>query len=38
MIDFTMEDVSFCLRAQERGYKIFVDTNVRLGHEKKQIL
>jgi hypothetical protein len=26
------EDVSFCLRAKELGYKIFVDTTVEIGH------
>jgi len=38
MCDFTMEDVSFCLRAQEKGYKIFVDPAVIVGHEKKMVL
>lgn len=26
------EDISFCLRAKELGYKIFVDTTVEIGH------
>lgn len=26
------EDVSFCTRAKEQGYKIFVDTTVEIGH------
>jgi hypothetical protein len=26
------EDISFCLRAKEKGYKIFVDTTVEIGH------
>lgn len=38
MVDFTMEDVGFCLRAGEKGFKIFVDPTVRVGHEKKMIL
>jgi GT2 family glycosyltransferase len=25
MVDFTMEDVSFCLRAREKGFSILVD-------------
>jgi len=37
-IDFTMEDVAFCLRAQEAGYKIYVDPLVKVGHEKTTIL
>lgn len=37
MIDFTMEDVAFCLRAKEQGFKIFVDPAIRVGHEKKVI-
>jgi GT2 family glycosyltransferase len=38
MTDFTMEDVSFCLRAQEKGYKIYIDPTVRVGHEKKVVI
>lgn len=38
MVDFTMEDVSFCLRAKENGFKIYVDPTVRVGHEKKIVL
>lgn len=26
------EDISFCLRAKEQGYKIYVDTTVEIGH------
>ena len=37
-IGFTMEDVSFCLRAQEKGYKIYIDPTVRVGHEKKEVI
>jgi GT2 family glycosyltransferase len=37
-VDFTMEDVAFCLRAQEAGYKIYVDPLVRVGHEKGVVL
>jgi GT2 family glycosyltransferase len=32
------EDYSLCIRAKQAGYKIFVDTSVRLGHHKKQAL
>jgi hypothetical protein len=38
MVDFTMEDVAFCLRAKEKGYKILIDPEVRVGHEKRTIL
>jgi len=38
MVDFTMEDVAFCLRAREKGFKIFVDPAVRVGHEKGVVL
>jgi len=37
MVDFTMEDVAFCLRAKEKGFKIWIDAQVRVGHEKKVI-
>jgi len=36
--DFTMEDVSFCLRAQQEGFKVHVDPSIIVGHEKKLIL
>jgi GT2 family glycosyltransferase len=36
--DFTMEDVGFCLNARKKGYKIFIDPTVIVGHEKKKIL
>ena len=38
MVDFTMEDVAFCLRAREAGFKIFIDPTVRVGHEKKMVM
>ena len=37
MKDFTMEDVAFCLKAKEKGFKILIDPGVRVGHEKKVI-
>ena len=37
-LDFTMEDVGFCLRAKEKGYKIFVDPQIIVGHEKKTVI
>jgi hypothetical protein len=36
--DFSSEDVSFCLCAREKGFKIFIDPEIRVGHEKKMIL
>ena len=38
IVDFTMEDVAFCLNAKENGFKIFVDQTVIVGHEKRAIL
>jgi len=38
MVDFTMEDVAFCLVAKEKGFKILVDPRVRVGHEKRTVL
>lgn len=38
MVDFTMEDVAFCLRAKEAGFKIFIDPAVKVGHEKNVVL
>lgn len=38
IVDFTMEDVAFCLKAKENGFKIFVDQTVIVGHEKRAIL
>ena len=35
MVDFTMEDVAFCLRAKEKGFTVLIDPVVRVGHEKK---
>ena len=32
--DFSAEDVSFCKIAKQRGYKIYIDPRVRVGHEK----
>jgi hypothetical protein len=38
MVDFTMEDVGFCLRVMEKGFKVLVDPEVRVGHEKRVVL
>jgi hypothetical protein len=38
MVDFTMEDVAFCLQAKEKGLKILIDPAIRVGHEKKVVL
>lgn len=32
--DFTAEDVGFCWSAQEKGYEIWVDPAIKLGHQK----
>jgi GT2 family glycosyltransferase len=36
--DYSMEDVSFCLRAKEKGFKVCVDPKVIVGHEKQVVL
>ena len=36
--DFTMEDVAFCRTITKKGYEIFVDPTVIVGHEKNKIL
>jgi hypothetical protein len=36
--DFCSEDVSFCRLIKEKGYQIFVDPQLHVGHEKKIIL
>ena len=36
--DFASEDVSFCLKAREAGYKIYIDPTMIVGHEKLQII
>uniref|UniRef100_A0A6M3IJI4 Glycosyltransferase n=1 Tax=viral metagenome TaxID=1070528 RepID=A0A6M3IJI4_9ZZZZ len=35
--DFSMEDVSFCVTAKEKGFNIYVNPGVRIGHEKLAI-
>jgi GT2 family glycosyltransferase len=37
-VDFTMEDVCFCLRAKHAGYKVLIDPRIRVGHEKSMII
>jgi hypothetical protein len=32
------EDLSFCLRAQQAGFKIHCDSSIKLGHIKTQVL
>lgn len=35
---FSSEDVAFCQRIREAGYKIMANTNVVIGHEKSYVL
>lgn len=37
-VDFCSEDVGFCRSIKEKGYKIYVDPKVRVGHIKEIIL
>jgi len=36
--DFSSEDVSFCRLIREKGFKIYIDPQLRVGHEKKIVL
>ena len=36
--DFCGEDVSFCLDAKEKGFEIWCDPRIRVGHEKTRII
>jgi hypothetical protein len=36
--EFTMEDVAFCQMAKEKGYDIWIDPDVVVGHEKMMVL
>jgi len=36
--DFTSEDVGFCINAKKKGYKIYVNKKVHIGHEKSLII
>jgi hypothetical protein len=36
--DFSSEDVSFCMKVKEKGLKIYIDPQLRVGHEKKMVL
>jgi hypothetical protein len=36
--DFSSEDVSFCEMIKEKGFKIYVDTDIRVRHEKLVLL
>ena len=38
MKEFSSEDVGFCHRIREAGYKIMANTNVVIGHEKSCVL
>lgn len=36
--DFSSEDASFCKMIKEKGYKIYIDPTIRVGHEKLVVL
>jgi len=38
MSDYTSEDVGFCRTITEKGFKIYIDPNTIVGHEKPKIL
>jgi len=35
---YTSEDIAFCLRAVTKGFKIYIDPSVRIGHEKPVVI
>lgn len=37
-VDFCSEDVGFCKDIKEKGYKIYIDPRVRVGHLKETVL
>ena len=37
-VDFASEDASWCQRIRKRGYKIYIDPQIRVGHEKRMVL
>jgi hypothetical protein len=36
--DFSMEDVAFCKMIKEKGYDVWIDPNIIVGHEKMMVL
>jgi hypothetical protein len=36
--EFTMEDVAFCDMIEDKGFKIWVDPKMIIGHEKMMVL
>jgi hypothetical protein len=38
LVDMSSEDVSFCKNLQKAGFSVYLDTELRVGHEKKVVL
>jgi hypothetical protein len=38
IVEFTSEDVAFCMKATDTGHEIWVEPSIKLGHEKKIII
>jgi GT2 family glycosyltransferase len=36
--DFTMEDVAFCQMIKQKGFDVWIDPNIIVGHEKMMVL
>ena len=36
--EFTSEDVGFCINAIKKGFKIYVNQSIRIGHEKSLVI
>jgi hypothetical protein len=38
VVEMNSEDVSFCRAIKDAGHPIYIDTKLRVGHQKKMIL
>ena len=38
LVDMNSEDVAFCRALQAAGHQIFIDTKVRVGHQKLMLI
>jgi GT2 family glycosyltransferase len=36
--DFSSEDVAICTKFKQNGFKIYIDPQIRVGHEKKMVI
>jgi hypothetical protein len=38
IVDFNSEDVSFCKALWDAGHPVYIDTKIRVGHQKRMII